>query len=81
VGLLTNVSLSGGFVADIDLRLLAHIQVAIDLPLEPAAPMIPAYVARRSATGSGIAWCEWAPTAITQMLRAMLARAMAQPQR
>jgi hypothetical protein len=32
--------------------------------------LIPAYVVRQSAVGSGIEWCEWAPEAITQLLRA-----------
>jgi hypothetical protein len=81
VGLITNVSLSGGFVAELDLRLLSHIQVAIDLPLQSAASVIPAYVVRRSATGSGIAWCEWAPPAITRLLRSLPAQTIASPMR
>jgi hypothetical protein len=68
-----NVSLSGGFVADLDLRLLSHIQVAMDLPLQSVVSLIPAYVVRRAATGSGIEWCQWAPSPITQLLRSMTA--------
>jgi hypothetical protein len=79
VGLITNVSLSGGFVADCDLRLLSHIQIAIDLPLQTVATVIPAYVARRSAAGSGIAWCEWAPPAIARLLRSLPAHSSTLP--
>jgi hypothetical protein len=68
---LTNLSLSGAFVVDLDLRHLSPIQVAITFPSRQITSIIPAYVVRQSAVGSGIEWCEWAPAAITQLLRAI----------
>ena len=72
IGRLTNVSLSGGFIADFDLRLLSRIQVTFQLPAQPVATTISAYVSRRCAEGSGIEWCEWAPSAIMRLVRPLL---------
>jgi hypothetical protein len=71
VGVLTNVSLSGGFVADLDLRLLSRVQISLDLPAQSLESIVSAYVVRRSGAGSGLEWCEWAPAPITQLLRSM----------
>ena len=60
-GRLMNASVSGAFVAtDLDLPLLASVQVEIDLPPQTSrgALRIGAYVMRRSAAGFGLEWHE-----------------------
>ncbi len=76
IGRLTNVSLSGGFIADFDLRVLLPIEVALEVPGQPTATAIPAYVTRRSAAGSGIEWFEWAPLVIRDLLTRIAAESM-----
>jgi hypothetical protein len=76
-GRLANLSVSGAFIkADLDLRLLSRIQVAIELPQRSKheAPTVAAYVARRFKDGIGIEWCEFAPPAINRLLQSFAAR-------
>ena len=76
-GRLHNLSVSGALVEmDFEPRVLSRIQVAIVLPLWPKhdAPVIEAYVARKYKHKFGIEWCEFAPAAIGELLRAVASR-------
>ena len=76
-GRLANLSVSGAFIkADLDLRLLSRIQVAIELPQRSKheAPTVAAYVARKFKDGIGIEWCEFKPPAISRLLQSSTAR-------
>jgi hypothetical protein len=75
-GRLSDLSVSGAFIrVDVDVRPLARIFVAIDLPHRPKrdAPMIPAFVARKLKDGIGIEWCEFKPPAINRLLQSSTA--------
>jgi hypothetical protein len=76
-GRLSNLSVSGAFIrADVEVRLLSRIFVAIELPRRPKrdAPLIPAFVARKLKDGIGIEWCEFKPPAINRLLQSSTAR-------
>ena len=76
-GRLADLSVSGALVkADFEARMLCRIQVAIDLPLWPKhdSPIVEAYVARRHKHEFGIEWCEFAPRAVSELLRAVITR-------
>jgi hypothetical protein len=76
-GRLSNLSVSGAFIrVDADVRPLARILVAIDLPYRTKydAPAIPAFVARKLKDGIGIEWCEFKPPAINSLLQSSAAR-------
>ena len=76
-GRLSNLSVSGAFIrADLDLRPLSRILVAIELPHQPKreAPTIPAFVARKLKDGIGIEWCEFKPPEINRLLQSSAAR-------
>jgi PilZ domain len=76
-GRLYNLSVSGAFIwADVDVRPLSRILVAIELPHRPKsdAPMIPAFVTRKLKDGIGIEWCEFKPPAISRLLQSSTAR-------
>lgn len=76
-GRLADLSVSGALVkAEFEARLLSRIQVAIDLPLWPKheSPIVEAYVARRYKHEFGIEWCEFAPRAVSDLLRAVVTR-------
>ena len=76
-GRLSNLSVSGAFIrAEVDVRLLARILVAIDLPYRAKcdAPTVPAFVARKLKDGIGIEWCEFKPPAINWLLQSSSAR-------
>ena len=76
-GRLSNLSVSGAFIrADVDVRPMSRIVVAIELPHRPKrdAPMIPAFVARKLKDGIGIEWCEFKPPAISRLLQSFAAR-------
>jgi hypothetical protein len=76
-GRLADLSVSGALVkAEFEARLLCRIQVAIDLPLWPKhdSPIVEAYVARRHKHEFGIEWCEFAPRAVSELLRAVITR-------
>jgi hypothetical protein len=76
-GRLADLSVSGALVkAEFEARVLSRIQVAIDSPLWPKhdSPIVEAYVARRYKHEFGIEWCEFAPRAISELLRAVVNR-------
>jgi hypothetical protein len=76
-GRLANLSVSGAFIkAELQLRLLSRIQVAIDVPHRSRhdAPIVAAYVARKGKDGIGIEWCEFAPPDISRLLQSFTAR-------
>jgi hypothetical protein len=76
-GRLADLSVSGALVEmDFEARVLSRIQVAIVLPLWPKhdAPVVEAYVARKYKHKFGIEWCEFAPAAIGELLRAVASR-------
>src|SRR6266436_8973026 len=73
-GRLADLSVSGARVkADFEARVLSRIQIAIVLPLWPKheSPVVDAYVARSCKRGFGIEWCEFAPHAVSELLRAV----------
>ena len=76
-GRLADLSVSGALVkAEFEARLLSRIQVALDSPLWPKheSPIVEAYVARRYKHEFGIEWCEFAPRAVGELLRAVVTR-------
>jgi PilZ domain len=76
-GRLADLSVSGALVkADFEARVLSRIQVAIDLPLWPKheSPIVEAYVTRRHKHEFGLEWCEFAPHAVSELLRAWVTR-------
>jgi hypothetical protein len=76
-GRLADLSVSGARIkADFEARMLSRIQVAIDLSLWPKheSPVLEAYVARRDKHEYGVEWCEFAPRAISELLRAIVTR-------
>ena len=53
------------------LRVLSRVQVVIDLAhSRQAMPVVAAYVTRKSKDGIAVEWCEFAPRAILDLLRA-----------
>ena len=76
-GRLADLSVSGALIrADLDARLLSRVQVAIILPLwsKHESPLVEAYVARKHKNGFGIEWCEFAPPAVSELLRIIVTR-------
>jgi len=76
-GRLADLSVSGALVkAEFEARVLSRIQVALDSPLwlKHESPIVEAYVARRYKHEFGIEWCEFAPRAVTELLRAVVTR-------
>jgi hypothetical protein len=70
-GRLKNLSLSGALlITDHALRLHAYIEIGIE-PLETGhdAVRIMARVTRNLERGVGVEWCEFAPSAVTDLLR------------
>jgi PilZ domain len=70
-GHLKNLSLSGALlITDDVLRLHAYIEISIE-PLETRhdAVRIMARVTRNLERGVGVEWCEFAPNAVTDLLR------------
>jgi len=83
-GRLADLSVSGARIkADFEARMLSRIQVAIDLSLWPKheSPVLEAYVARRYKHEYGVEWCEFAPRAVGELLRAIVTRPHAHPRR
>lgn len=71
---LIDLSASGAYIkvcADLRLRPLSRVQIALSLPhrLTQPTPMISAYVARKGPDGVGVEWCEYGPTAVLELLR------------
>ena len=76
-GRLADLSVSGGLVkAEFEARVLSRIQIAIVLPLWPKheSPIVEAYVTRRHKHEFGLEWCEFAPHAVSELLRAVVIR-------
>jgi hypothetical protein len=70
-GRIKNLSLSGALVATpVDLPLNSRIEVTLELsaPL-PVSARIAAHVARKVDGDVGIEWCQFAPSAIKDLLR------------
>jgi hypothetical protein len=83
-GRLCDLSVSGARVqAELDVRVLSRIQIALVLPLWPKheSPIVEAYVARKHRDEFGIEWCEFAPRAVSELLRAVVARPYAHRRR
>jgi hypothetical protein len=83
-GRLSNLSVSGALVtAELEARVLSRIQIALVLPLwaKHESPIIEAYVTRKHRNEFGIEWCEFAPRAISELLRAVVARPYAHMRR
>ena len=81
-GRLADLSVSGALVqAEFEARLLSRIQVALDSPLwtKHESPIVEAYVARRHKHEFGIEWCEFAPRAVKELLRAVVTRPLYPP--
>lgn len=70
-GHLKNISLSGAFMeADQDLRLHSLIEVSIKLPRTTHNPaIVMARVTRKLKDAVGVEWCEFAPSAVKDLLR------------
>jgi hypothetical protein len=76
-GRLADLSVSGALInADLDARLLSRVQVAIISPLWSIheSPLVEAYVARKHKNDFGIEWCEFAPPAVSELLRIIVTR-------
>jgi hypothetical protein len=69
-GRLKNLSLSGALIeADHELRLHAYIEVRINLPETGCRAGFMARVTREVEGAIGLEWCEFAPSAINELLR------------
>jgi hypothetical protein len=71
IGRLMNLSLSGAFIADLDLRLFSLIYVVLESPPRPKhdGDVICAHVTRVCSDGIGVEWCEFGPPAVAKLLR------------
>ena len=81
---LTNLSVSGGCIkSNFELRLLSRIELAIELPLRftHAAPLLIAFATRKFKGGVGIEWCEFAPPAVSELIRSATPRRYGYPRR
>jgi PilZ domain len=69
-GYVKNVSLSGALLnCEHDLRLHSLIEVSIDLPASSCTGIVTAHISRKCNEGVGIAWCDFAPKLIKDLLR------------
>jgi len=76
-GKLTDLSVSGAHLqGDVELRPLTRVEVSVVLPqvCKHQSHSMPAYVVRKHRDGYGIEWCEFAPLAITELLRTAIRR-------
>jgi len=76
-GRLSDLSVSGALVtAELDARVLSRVQIALVLPLwlKHESPIVEGYVARKHRNEFGIEWCEFAPRAVSELLRAVTMR-------
>jgi hypothetical protein len=83
-GRLSDLSVSGALIrAELEVRVLSRIQIALVLPLWPKheSPVVEAYVVRRHRDGFGIEWCEFAPHAVSELLHAVVTRPYAHMRR
>lgn len=71
---LANLSITGALIkANFKLRVLSRVQIVFESSVRPQddALSIAAYVARNHRHGIGVEWCEFAPPAVTELLRAV----------
>jgi hypothetical protein len=69
-GSLKNLSLSGALLrSSQELPMYALIDVRIDLPSSAEACVVRGRVSRKPANGIGVEWCEFAPSAVKELLR------------
>lgn len=71
-GRLKNLSISGAWInVALEARPLSRLEVTIDSALRPSrnAPVISAYVVRRTELGVAVEWCGRVPHAIVKLLR------------
>jgi hypothetical protein len=83
-GRLADLSVSGALVkAELDVRVLSRIQIALVLPLrlKHESPIVEAFVTRKHRHEFGIEWCEFAPRAVSELLRAVVTRPYAHMRR
>jgi len=76
-GRLKDLSVSGASIeANFEPRLQSRIVIAVDSPLRPKyqAPVVVGYVTRRHKDRIGVEWCEFAPRAVSELLRAVVTR-------
>jgi hypothetical protein len=81
---LTNLSVSGGCIrSSFELRPLSRIELAVELPARftRATPLLTAYVTRNFKGGVGVEWCEFAPPAISELIRSATPRRYGYPRR
>ena len=70
-GRIKNLSLSGALMtANSELPLNSRIEVTLELPSPLGDAVIAAHVARRVNGEVGIEWCQFAPNAVKDLLRA-----------
>lgn len=70
IGLLKNLSRSGALIANCELQLFSLIQVYLEFAQQPKIEAtVGAYVTRIGEDGAGVEWCEYAPTAVTELLQ------------
>jgi hypothetical protein len=72
IGRLLNLSRSGAFIAGCDLQLFSLVHVDLDphQASQGAEVRAAAYVTRVELDGVGVEWCEFAPAAVIDLLRA-----------
>jgi len=76
-GRLKDLSVSGASIeANFEPRLQSRIEIAVDSPQRPRykAPVVVGYVTRRHKDRIGVEWCEFAPHAVSELLRAVVTR-------
>jgi hypothetical protein len=76
-GRFSDLSASGGFIAGtFSVRSLSQVQVSVvsASPLREAI-LLAAYVSRKCSSGVGVEWCDFAPMAVTELLRAVASEA------
>lgn len=73
IGRLTNISLSGALIqTPYEPRMLSRIQAIWTSSWRPAhsLPGVAACIVRKSLDGIAVEWCEFAPTAVAQIIQA-----------
>jgi hypothetical protein len=83
-GRIKDLSVSGASIeANFEPRLQSRIEIAVDSPLRPKykAPVVVGYVTRRNKDRIGVEWCEFAPRAVSELLRAVVTRPHARMRR
>jgi hypothetical protein len=76
-GRLTDLSVSGASIeSNFEARLQSRIEIAMVSPLRPKckSPVVVGYVTRRHKEVIGVEWCEFAPHAVSELLRSIVTR-------